>query len=306
MIFMDFFLSNLSLMLAHTILYETKKELSPNGIVDDAVANLSPGNPPNPGIASSIATRSTVRNLPRILDILNDYAPQMAQGQYNASEQVSPQYAALDLFLREQFGIPTSDANAAIADRNASNLAGIFSGGGADLIRSASEGARIADPEFYAGRERVDRGTQALLEGQDPNRLTEAEMENATRGVNRTNIGGGNVNPSATTTTSNALMFGDELAKKRGRFSEALGLAAGSLPNLRSGADTFRQVTGQPGTASLGGTQFTGVTPVGESQTANSQASGVLGSAQQNWTNLANNMDLRTTADRFSAGQVDY
>jgi len=78
------------------------------------------------------------------------------------------------------------------------------------------------------------------------------------------------------------------------------------LPALKSGVDTFKQVTGNSGTAGLGETNFAGVTPVGESAGANAALGGQQSGAVQNWTNLANNMDYRNTPDKFAAGQVDY
>lgn len=299
------FLYNLSIVLGHTILLESKSAV-PQGVKDDFKCNMDSPSPPNPNIAINAQSRATVRNLPQILNILNAQAPKGAQALYDASQAVSPQYAGLDIAMKNAFGGATSDANAAIASRNTSNIADIFKGSGSDLVRSSTEAAKIADPEYYTNRALVASKTGDLLSGQDPNKLTGAELENATRGVNRTNISTGNVNPSQTSTISNAMTFGDALSKKRAEFGNALNLATGTLPAMKSGVDTFRQVTGQPGTSGLGGTQFAGVTPVSESQTAGNQASGLLGSATQNWTNLANNMDYRNTPDKFAAGQIQY
>jgi len=280
------------------IILAVKLEYSPGGIVDDARADSS-GSPPNMSEVTRAQYRQAIRYLPQLSQVIAGTTPVMAQGQYNAAAQTSPQYAALDLALKNQYGVPTADANAAIASRNTSNLSDIFSGAGSDLIRSSTETAKIADPEYYRSREQLGAGVDKLLSGQDPNRLTEAELENATRGVNRTNIATGNVTPSQTQTISNAMTFGDELSKKRALFGDALGRATGALPAMKSGADTFRQVTGQPGTSGLGDTNF-GVQKQGESGAVNNALSTLYGAGSSASSNYINNSDYRSDAERVT------
>lgn len=263
--------------------------------------------PIGPVEAAGIQGRMVRRQLPRILNIIQGEMPDMAQAQYDASAQVSPQYASLALALQDAFGTQMSDANARVAERNVSNLADIVGGSGADLVRSATETAAIADPEYYRTRELLGSGLERLISGQDPNQLTEAELENVTRGVNRTNIGTGQANTgSQTATLSNALTFGDELKKKRDQFGQALGLATGSLPAMRSGVDTFRMVTGQPGTAGLGDTRFSSPTQTGEGENAYGLAGNILGVGQGNVGSFNENQDMRGGFERVVGSLPDY
>jgi len=284
------------------IILAVKVEYSPGGIVDDA-RNEGGGSPPNMSQVTRNMARNTIRYLPQIAQVMAGSAPVTAQGQFNAAQQVSPQYAALDLALKNQYGLPTADANAAIASRNTSNLSDIFAGAGSDLVRSSTETAKIADPEYYRTREVLGRGVEQLVGGQDPNRLTEAELENATRGVNRTNIATGNTTPSQTQTISNAMTFGDELSKKRAMFGEALGKATGALPAMKSGVDTFSQVAN--GTSGLGNTAF-GVQKQGESQATSGAMSDMYGLAGSANTTYGNNQDNRNFTDRFADGAGPY
>lgn len=93
-----------------------------------------------------------------------------------------------------------------------------------------------ANPGLAGAREATFKGYSSLLGGMDPNRLSGAELSNAERGINRMNVGTGNLNTGdATTTVANAGVFGDALSKKRAEFGNALSLFPG-LNTARSTA----------------------------------------------------------------------
>lgn len=262
--------------------------------------------PINPAAAATIQGQVMRRQLPRFIDTVASKLPALAQGEYNASAQVSPQYAALEQALKQDYGISGADLDAAIADRNVSNTSNILAGSGRDLVREATETARVADPEFFRLREIVGKGAADLVGGQDPNKLTESELENASRGVLRTNLGSGNFNtPSQTNTISNAMTFGDELTKKRQAFSQALGTATGSMPALRSGVDTFQMVTGKPAASGLGETRF--ATPQKQdSGNAFGAGNSVLGAGVSNVGSFNENQDMRGGFERVVGSLPDY
>jgi hypothetical protein len=116
---------------------------------------------------------------------------------------------------------------------------------------------RILDPEFYTNRAEVSQGISKALAGQDPNKLTPAELEAVSRGVART---GGSVNPNSTVNTAaNAMTFGQALQQKQQLYNNTLGTAAGALPATRTGVNAFEIATRRALTPNTGDAKFTGV-----------------------------------------------
>jgi hypothetical protein len=260
--------------------------------------------PPKMNVVGSTQYKQAQKFLPGLARTIAGTTPVIEQGKYNAAAQVSPQYASLDLMLKDAFGQKESDANAKIADANIRNLTNIQNTSGRDLASSNLELSKIADPEYYRTRETLSNGINSLVNGQDPNKLTDSELENATRGVNRTNIATGNVNPSQTQTISNALTFGDELSKKRNQFSQALATATGALPTLKSGANPAGSVAAASG--GLGDTSFAGVKNVGESGAVNGAMGNLYNSSTAANTAYANNRDYRGDFERIVGSLPDY
>src|SRR5687767_13157568 len=122
---------NISKVLAHSIVFFTKLELSPNGIVDDA-RNEDPSAPSTSRSASKIATAFT-QQLPRILGAITGGIAPTEQGIVDASKQVSPQWAELQNLLYNTFG---RDINRIGSEIDAENA----------MASSESDVARLAGP----------------------------------------------------------------------------------------------------------------------------------------------------------------
>lgn len=186
----------------------------------------------------------------RQLKALQKHGMTTAQELQNINTTIAPQEQALQLQLLEKFGPLFSKVGQDLATQEAeagiSRDLALSKGPGMDLVKQATEIDRAANPEFYGMRETTAKGYTDLIEGQDPNKLTGAELSNVERGVNRLNARTGNLNTGdATTTVGNAMTFGDELGKKRDRFSSALNLFPGISAASRSPVDAFAVSTGK-------------------------------------------------------------
>lgn len=246
---------NLSLVLAHSALLFTKDEYSPNGVVDDA---RNGGDPPPPKTEES--TREVMQAfeqfLPRIMQSTAGAVPITEGAKIDTAEQVAPRWAALQNLLYQTYGPGLNRTGADIADENAERQASrdlsVVSGTGRDLVREADKTARIADPEFYRGREEAGARLSDLLS----NGLSGGERSEIERSLNRRNNAEGSLaTPTATSTVENAATFGGAL---RDRMGKALEVSAQVLPQLRSGVDPFKVATGRESTANTGDSRFMG------------------------------------------------
>lgn len=189
----------------------------------------------------------------RQLKALQKHGMASAQTLQDINTKIAPQEQALQLQLLQQYGplfskvgqdISTQEAEAGISR----DLA-LAKGPGLELAQQASEVDKAINPEFYKMREVTGKGYADLISGQDPNKLSGAELANTERGINRLNARTGNLNTGdATTTAANAMTFGDELGKKRDRFSAALNLFPGLSGASRSPVDGFAVATGKTST----------------------------------------------------------
>lgn len=195
-----------------------------------------------------------------------------AQTVQDISEEIAPRESALQLKLLDEFGKKQSQIGSEIAGQEAkasvSNDLNTILNGGIDLTKQVDEIDRLINPEFYSGRAATGAGFNALIEGQDPNKLSGAELANVERGINRLNARTGNLNTGdATTTAANAMTFGDELGKKRDRFASALSLFPGLSSSFRSPIDAQATATGKYApTPNFGQQQYTGQTGTGAVQ----------------------------------------
>lgn len=180
-----------------------------------------------------------------VLQALQQGAPDTLAALGRANRNEAPQDAALAAQLYAQYGPQFFGIGEDLADiqagRNVQRDLSTIRGGGRELAGEAIGLDQLANPEFYANRAVAGRGFQDLIGGQDPNKLTGGEMANVERGINRLNTSRGT--PSnigdATTTASNAMLFGDKLNKKRELFGQSLALFPGIQQGSQSGLDTY-------------------------------------------------------------------
>jgi hypothetical protein len=112
----------------------------------------------------------------------------------------------------------------------------------------------MADPEYYGLRNQAAGKASDLMGGLDPNAMSAGEMEQITRGLNRTGVSTGtNRIPSSSAAISNALTFGDRLMQKKKDVAGIMSTIPGLMTATRSGIDINQQVTGSPAyTANVG------------------------------------------------------
>jgi hypothetical protein len=189
-------------------------------------------------------TRDTLR-------AVTNYGPNAVAALSAATRAQAGPQAALDAQLYSQYAPGYFNIGEGFADQQAQRATqrdlATIQGGGLDLARQAIALDREANPEFYSNRAAAGQGFQALLAGQDPNKLTGSEMANVERGVNRLNTSRGT--PSnigdATTTASNAMMFGDKLNQKRAMFGQSLALFPGIQQGSQSGINAYQIAAGR-------------------------------------------------------------
>lgn len=226
----------------------------------------------------------------RQLVALQKWGPETARTVQNISEEMAPRETALQLKLLQDYAKNFSDVGSEVAGREAkasvANDASTIAGGGSDLVAQLLALDKTTNPDLYNSMAVANQGYQSLIGGQDPNKLSGAELANVERGVNRLNARTGNLNTGdATTTAANAMVFGDELAKKRDRFGQALSLFPGIASASRSPIDVQATATGkysqQP---NFGQQQYQGQTGTG---TTNALQSQIGSDAQQRQEILA-------------------
>jgi hypothetical protein len=262
------FETNLSLVLAHSLLLESK---GPEPLRE--VWAVNGGDPPAPSTQESMdaVLKAYASNMPAMIQAQIAGAQQYEPAMLALRQQVSPGQNQLDLDLLNQFGGQFAEANQRIAGQNALAQAGndlaVVQGPGRELVREAMRTQREADPEAYRARElalgQLERLNSGLLDIDGG--LSGSERAEIDRSLARDNFsrGLGNV-PTATSTVENAMKFGAAGENRRqGRMSaiaNAAQLSAGAVQPLSSKIDAFQLTTGRP---SVTGQQGSGSREVG-------------------------------------------
>lgn len=183
---------------------------------------------------------------------VQDILPGLLNSIYRGMIVQAPAVTESDLALLQQLGPQFAGAEAAMerAGREgevATDLS-LLRGGGREITQETLNQMMLADPQFFALREALSGKYGDLLSGMDPNQLTGAELTNAERALNRSNIGAGTANTGSNTAAlKGALQFDDRLQKKRMNLNTVLSNLGGVMPNLRSGAFNYGTATGNIG-----------------------------------------------------------
>ena len=268
---MNYFLFNLSSVLAHSILLESK------GVEPlDSAWCLNGGDPPaaSTNESTDAMMRAFIQHLPALIKTQGEAILPSEQAKLDATKVISPQYAQLLNELYTTYGPGLNkigselDAQNRIASTNTD--ADILAGPGKRLSTNAQAIDRLLNPEFYKTRETTGNKLNELLNSISLN----GPNPEAERLVNYENVRTGNIgNPSATVGVSNALRFGDERMKRQQLLAGATGAATNFLQPSKASFDPFgRQV------ANSGDSRFQGITPVGAS--AENTGSQLLGAVQ--------------------------
>lgn len=246
---------------------------------------------------------------PDILNATNAGVVPSAQAQLAANQAIAPGLAALQAQIYQAFGPMMGQT----ADQIAANTAksqtqsdlDILNGSGKQLSQAAIDAQKMADPEYYKLRESVGGNVDKLLNSIDlSGGLSGGETEAINRGIAQQDQQRGIANtPSQTAVVSNAMKFGQAGYQRKqdsqNQLAQALNVANGALPALKSGVDTFQVVTGRPST-NAADNKFVGVdTNLGSS--ANSLGGNLLGQVG-GLTQQKNdiNANRRDSLDRFN------
>lgn len=227
------------------------------------------------------------RYLPRLAETITRVAGPYEQGMLNARASIDPQQAALDeslaAYFLPRFAQIGTDVQRQNAFNQATNEADVLEGPGARLVSSAHQLDEMNDPEYHAVRRTGAAKLIDLLNGQDPNNLTGAEMANVERSANRTNTASGNAGlGSSMSAISNAMTFGNALDKKRNTLLNTLNAIPQNLAAMKSGTDVFQVATGRPSYGANPGQSQYGTSRGNFGQNIGSMAAGLNSEFGQN------------------------
>ena len=269
---MNTFEFNLSKVLGHSLVWESSRLEVDNGIPQGYYRN---GSPPAPSTQESMAEvmkayrENVIPMIQQQVAAAKQYEPEMQR----LREEISPREQALNARLYEQFGPEFARIGSEIARQNAEAQAatdlGVVRGTGRDLVREAMRTQKEADPEAYRARELALQNLEQLQGSlTDPNAgFSGAERAEIDRSLARENFARGTgATPTATSTVSNAMAFGQageaRKAQRQSAIANAAQLAAGAVQPLSSRIDTFQLTTGRPsvnqGEARTGGAREVG------------------------------------------------
>lgn len=285
---MNTFEINLSIVLSHSMVWESTRLEVDNGIPSGFFVNGTNVIPNTSESMESVMKAYRENLIPMIqnqIQAAQAYEPAMQ----TLREQISPREQQLNADLYRQYGPQFAKTGSEIARQNAQAQAetdlGIVRGTGRDLVREAMRTQKEADPEAYRARE-LALANLEKLQGSltDPNSgLSGAERAEIDRSLARENFARGTgATPTATSTVSNAMAFGQageaRKAQRQSAIANAAQLAAGAVQPLSSRIDTFQLTTGRPsvnqGEARTGGAREVG-------QESNAMGMNLFGNASQ-------------------------
>ena len=282
-----------SLMLAHSMVYFNRC---------DAPSNYDCFNGGGPDIQNTSESTDSVlqayiKNLPALAETTaKTYLP-IEQARTDAQAVTAPQTAALTSNLYSQYGpqlSSVSDAiNAASAQAQAKSDLDVIKGTGRELVNEGLATQKIVDPEYYTNRAAIGSQLTNLVNGLNPNGLSDAERAEVERANNQQSTQRGTLNtPSMTDTIANAMNFGSALQNKQNNISNILSNAGNTLGSLKSDVDAYQVATGKPSRNNLGDSKFNvSSTSSDASNLSNNFLSGVFGNAQSANSANANQKD---------------
>jgi hypothetical protein len=289
----------LSLVLAHTVVYEARRP------VDEAFGharwsiNAGGDAPPSvEGESTDEMMRAWIQHLPSMLrtqsQVTRELAPQENADSLALARQFMPDFTQLGINQGRQQALGQADTDLSVLE-----------GPGKDLASAALEAQRRADPEYYRTREQASNALAMLMSSLDPatGELSGGERAEIERSVNRDNSSAGIAAPTATSTVDNAMRFGagSELKKRgqQGAITGAITAATGAMPAMKSGIDTFQLTTGRPAVTNVGMGQFAGTHDLAA---RNAQTgAGLMGQIGSNMANAQQvNANRRDSLDRLS------
>ena len=270
------------------------------------------GDPPAPTVMESTGSQmaALVQYLPDMVRVSSENMLPYEQARMNTSKVISPQENALALQMMQEYG-PL--LNRIGQDISRSNQLSAVQGDAAALNKAQESGLltsalalqRQADPEFYAQRELMAKKSESLLNSfDDKGGLSPTELEEISRGLNRTNVNAGVDNVgSASAAVQNAMQFGAAGTAKKNALGNAIAQTAQNLQSTRSGFDPFQVATGRSAFQfpNVGQQQYQG-NAQGLGQATNGFANNLLQQTGENQRAAMNiNANRRDSLDRFGS-----
>lgn len=282
------FLVNLSLILAHSVIYEIEIEL-PRVICGEF--KNGEGDPPPQGTYETTRQmlEAFTQYLPQLIQGVNAQTKPTAQAQLSADEAVSPGYAALQNQLYKKYGPEANKIGSDISSQNmlaqARNENATLVGPGGDLAKNALSLERTIDPEFFNQRGQLDNSLSRLQNSIDlDGNLGGGSRAEIERSLNRDNSSKGNDNPSNINTVQNALRFGQAGEARKNQQQQALtsviNIGAGYLPASRAGIDPLQVAIGRSSSGNTGDQRLQ-ANQQGTGANANQTANNFLGQIGQ-------------------------
>lgn len=179
------------------------------------------------GNSESEATWETLKAyqqyMPAFIDMANQAMLPTAQASLATAQATQPGWAALQ--REEQAGNLASDT-------------ALLKGRGGDYASALLNIQKQFDPEFFAGREAINKSFSDIDKAYGTGALSDAEAESASRALNKKNIQSGNFgHSSALNTIQNAVGYTDKLYDRLNRKTANTSAWSSALPGLKVGFD---------------------------------------------------------------------
>jgi len=213
--------------------------------------------PASAGETTAQQMQALITHLPDLTRVTGENILPYEQARLNASKAISPQENELALGLYQQFGPALNSLGMQIAGQNqqaavTNDAAALNTASNAGLVDKALALQRQADPEYYRMREGIGAGANRLMQSfeGDGGMLSPTELEQISRGLNRTNVRSGLSDVgSPTAGVVNAMQFGEAGRQRKLGFqnslSNALASTANAMAGTKSGFDPFQVATGR-------------------------------------------------------------
>lgn len=305
---------NLSLVLGHSMLYESKLISSPEGIVNDCINGSDPA-ATSVGDSTAQQLAAYTQYLPQLLNVTANQTLPVGQTTQNAANSLAPQaqqlqtqMATQDLPGLTQLG---NQLNQIQNQGGISNAQSALSGSGGQLAQQEEGLQQQLDPQYYAARAASGSAIGNLLTqlgGANSVGLNGSDIDNINRSLAQQDAQKGLLNaPSQTAAVSNALQFGNQgstlQAQKTNTLSQALNAATAFLPSSQGQISAANNGTGAASnqSTSAGQSNFLGSNN-GQTSSAQNTNSGLgtslLGGINSTSTNAANiNANRRNSLD---------
>ncbi len=253
---------------------------------------------------STDVINNVMQNLPAYMNTVNAQLKPQAESELGAAQAVSPAYQELLTSLYEQNAPRLAAAGAgaeAISRKGAAQTdVDLLKGAGGEATRTLQGLDKQLNPEYYSTRA---AGASKLGELLGSINLNDANPE-AERLVSQESARSGNLaTPSATSTVSNALSFGNEMQKRRDALGQAINSATSFLGpasgTFNTAATTLNRGASNTGLSEFGGVTKTNANAPAAAGSLTGTAAGLTGQQQDI------NAQRRDALDRFNETAPD-